>query len=343
MTGAADGKNSARFLPWLFSLTLIPLLSIPVSKSDVPDRLAQTLKDHPEIVERLKTAEPDEDLCSLLPGHRIEGALLERESWMHWLFAAGAAVMFFSLITALFDLETVILWRLAAIGVVTATVGICSLLLFQWSAGRTQGVLFHGTRVEMLLFYVVQFIGFSYQAALDPSNGFAVSFLGFTCGVGLCEEMTKALPMLLRIRNDHLLNWQGACALGLASGVGFGIAESIIYAGGTYNGYSTGGIYVVRFISCVGLHAVWCAAVAIMLFRRRQELLQCKGVQPWLVLILKAQAVPMLLHGLYDTFLKREMDAYAIIVGVASFLWLMMVMEWCRAGEKVITPAPQRA
>ncbi len=261
---------------------------------------------------------------------------------MHWLFAFVAAGMFLGLIKRLFDLGNVQFWHIAAIGATTATFGVLNLLIFQWMAGLTRGVGGFGGIVG-ILFLFVKFIAFSYQAALDPRNGFLLSFVGFTCGVGLCEEMTKGIPVLVRISNDRRMNWRGACALGLASGAGFGIAESVLYAGRDYNGVFGGDVYLVRFISCVALHAVWCAAVAIMLFRRREEFLNCFEMKEWLIVFVKAQAVPMVLHGLYDTLLKRDMPGYALVVGVVSFAWLMVVMEWCRAGEQARQPAAPAA
>jgi len=50
-----------------------------------------------------------------------------------------------------------------------------------------------GHGIATLIFYVIKLIGFSYHAADDPENGFLLSFLGFTIGVGLCEEFTKAM------------------------------------------------------------------------------------------------------------------------------------------------------
>ena len=42
------------------------------------------------------------------------------------------------------------------------------------------------------------------------------------------------------------------------------------------------------------------------------------GIGPVLVVI----GIPMILHGLYDTSLKRDMNWLAMIVAVASFGWL---------------------
>jgi RsiW-degrading membrane proteinase PrsW (M82 family) len=337
------GGTKSRVLPWLFSLTLIPLLIITFDNtSDIKERVAKTLQAHPEVAERLESLKSEEEIFSILPEHRIEGALLARDSWMHWLFAFAAAGVFLGLIYKLFDLGTVQLRQLAVIGAVTATVGVLNLVIFQWMASVAQHVSVGGGIVG-IVFLVVKFIGFSYQAALDPNNGFALSFIGFTCGVGLCEEMTKGIPVLVYILQERRMNWRGACALGLASGAGFGIAEGILYSGRTYNGILEGDIYLVRFISCVSLHAVWCAAVAIMLFHRRGEIQDCDGLKDWFIVIVKAQAVPMLLHGLYDTLLKRQMNAYALGISVLSFVWLMVVMEWCRAREGARAPAAQRA
>ena len=41
-------------------------------------------------------------------------------------------------------------------------------------------------------------------------------------------------------------------------------------------------------------------------------------------------AVPMILHGLYDTLLKKEMNAYALLVGLASFAWFTWQVESAR-------------
>ena len=79
----------------------------------------------------------------------------------------------------------------------------------------------------------------------------------------------------------------------LHSGAGFGVAEGIMYSTRYYNGMETTGIYWVRFVSCVAMHAVWAGAVGITLFRNRMRF---QGVENfwvglcWTVYII---AVPM--------------------------------------------------
>jgi hypothetical protein len=54
----------------------------------------------------------------------------------------------------------------------------------------------------------------------------------------------------------------------------------------------------------------------------------------WLAQLLLLISVPMTLHGLYDTLLKREMKVYALLVAAASFIWLVFLIERARSGDK---------
>jgi RsiW-degrading membrane proteinase PrsW (M82 family) len=193
----------------------------------------------------------------------------------------------------------------------------------------TQGFWVRGRSILVLIFYIVKFIGYSYTAADDPTNGFAASFFGYTFGVGLCEELCKALPLILLIRNlPSGASWRTACLWGLASGVGFGVAEGIMYSGRYYNGIQGGDAYVVRFVSCVALHAIWAAAVAIGLFKFRNEIAGAENL--WAMLFTAAIiAMPsIILHGLYDTLLKKDYQSYALVVALISFVYLVCLIEW---------------
>ena len=61
-------------------------------------------------------------------------------------------------------------------------------------------------------------------------------------------------------------------------------------------------------MSCVALHAIWAAAVAVMITRYRDEMQQDWDWPQMLFAVLKVQAVQMVLHGLYDVMLKKEMN-----------------------------------
>jgi hypothetical protein len=41
----------------------------------------------------------------------------------------------------------------------------------------------------------------------------------------------------------------------------------------------------------------------------------------------------MLLHGLYDALLTKELNALAFLVAAASFAWLSWLIEMCKREE----------
>jgi RsiW-degrading membrane proteinase PrsW (M82 family) len=212
---------------------------------------------------------------------------------------------------------------LLGIGLFTATVGILFLFIVQHIAAWTEGRWLIGRSIVVLIFYIAKFIGFSYRSALDPDTNFILSFLGFTFGVGLCEELCKAVPLLWHFRQARTtLTWRGAFLWGLASGAAFGIAEGIIYAGSFYNGIAPVSTYLVRFISCVALHAVWTGSVGITLFKCQELIQQELAWYEFFPPLLRVLGVAMVLHGLYDTLLKKDLHALALVTAVASFAWL---------------------
>jgi RsiW-degrading membrane proteinase PrsW (M82 family) len=324
-----------RHLHWFLALALLPLTFSLLDQSDAQEsfdtRLEKTLTELPEdaqervfrVVASLAEEKGSiEDLFNALPDHKLAGALLPRRSWMHCVYAGGVAVLFMAFLMLLAAQRTANPLHLLSIGLFTATIGIVFLLLVQTLADLSQGLWLRGANLVVVLFYVLKAIGFSYRAALDPEVGFFFSFLGYTLGVGLCEEVCKALPLFWRYRRPTDQSWRGAFLWGLASGAGFGIAEGIMYSGSYYNGISGPGIYGVRFISCVALHALWTGSVGITLHQKQgliQDDLAWYEYIPRVVLIV---GVPMVLHGLYDTLLKKDMNAGALIVAVLSFVFL---------------------
>jgi RsiW-degrading membrane proteinase PrsW (M82 family) len=336
----AAGVSVREYLYWVLVVALVPLaLSVLQPKdASVEERVAQTLSHAaPEVRDRIQglAASHDgltaDDLLEALPGGKLDGALLPRDTGVHWVFAAVATVSFLALILGLFPLEKKKASHLFLVGLFTGTIGIIFLLVVQYLAAHTQGVWIRGRGIVVVLFYIAKFIGFSYASANDPDSNFALSLLGFICGVGLCEELCKALPLIVHYRRGGRMGWRGACAWGLASGIGFGISEAVMYSADYYNGIGSAEIYVVRFVSCVTLHALWTAAVGITLWRCRDQI-QSRAAwaeSGWLTL-LRILAVPMVLHGLYDTLLKKDLDVWALAVGLATFAWFAWRIESAR-------------
>jgi hypothetical protein len=256
---AAPAAAGQTYWHVLLLLALVPL-AVFTFKGGPPqtfkEQLHATLAAHPEVKPKLdelldeareghvETGKLLDDLFDLLPGHRMQGALLPYGSYMHWLFALISAAAFLGLGLLMFPGQAGPPKRLLAVGAFTGTIGIMFLLGVQWVAFQSQGIWLRGTGVIVLIFYIVKFIGFSYQAALGDT-GFVLSFLGFICGVGFCEEVCKVLPLAWWSVRHGLDSWRTACVWGMVSGFGFGVSEAITYAGGHYNGIDSGGIYLV--------------------------------------------------------------------------------------------------
>ncbi len=343
------GSSAREFLYVILALALVPLGFSLLAKEDasVKDRFDQAMdRAGPEVVDRVKKLVESnqnasfDDLLAAMPGGRLDDrAHLPRKTNLHWLYGALAAGGFWTLFVSLFPAEKKTPIHLLLVGLGTGTLGILLLLGFQYVAGATQGVWLRGGNVIVVLFYIAKFIGWSYASASDPESNFLLSFIGFTCGVGLCEELCKALPVLVYFRRDVQMGWRGACLWGLASGAGFGVSEGIMYSANHYNGVSPAGIYVVRFVSCVALHALWCGAVGITLCRRQDTIQGDIDWTQYSFAVLRILSVPMVLHGLYDTLLKKEMNGYAFLVGLISFAWFVWQVESAR-GAAADEPRP---
>ena len=323
-----------RHLHWLLLLALIPLGFSLLQKDDERDfvrRLEETKRrGSEEDRRRIEKAEHEieegngslDELFEAMPGHKLVGAFLPRDSFVHWGFALMSAILFMTFFLILGSHETANPLHLLGIALFTGTIGIIFLLIVQFLAEASAGVWFHGRGIMAIILIILKVIGYSYRAALDPDSNFFLSFIGYTLGVGFCEEVCKALPLLILYRRGTNQSWRGAFVWGLASGAGFGISEGIMYAGSYYNGVSGPGIYAVRFISCVALHALWTGTAAIIIYRK-QDLLQA-GMEwyEYFVPLMIFVGVPMVLHGLYDTMLKKQMEPVALAVALISFLFL---------------------
>jgi RsiW-degrading membrane proteinase PrsW (M82 family) len=330
--GAPSGLRGSDRCYLALMLVVVPLLIHTFGQQDdIEGRVQHTMDAHRQVFENLQNASLDE-LLSALPDRRIEGAAFGRDTWAHWLFGGLSAMLFFALATLMLRSKDSRTKAMLIVGLFTGTLGILLLLGFQYIADFTQGFWMRGGGILTLLFYIVKFIGFSYRAASDPSNGFWLSLVGFTFGVGFCEELCKALPLMWHFRKHGTLSWRGACVWGLVSGVGFGVAEGILYSAREYNGVATGGIYWVRFVSCAGLHAVWAAAAGVSLFRHPSGIQSGKNVWEMLACTLRILAVPMLLHGVYDTLLKQGHDGGAFVAALVSLGWLAFQIE--KAGRQ---------
>lgn len=348
-----------RFSYLVLALALIPLCWLtlfgPKDEEPLRARIVHAVDEQPPAVrekidheiERHPEGIDERDVIPFLPDGRLQGALLPRNTELHWALAALSATGFLAAILGLFPRGSARPNQLVVAGAFTGTIGILLLLLFQViAASGVGGVRVYSGKGAIVLL-IIRFIGFSYQAALDSNNGFVESLLGFTCGVGFCEELTKALPLLWVVRARAWDNTRGAwastldaralCVLGLASGVGFGVSEGITYSSDYYNGIEGPAMYLVRFVSCVGLHAIWAASAGLVLWRKR-DTVQGQIDASFLAPLVSVLLVPMVLHGLYDTLLKQNRATWALAVAAASFAWLAICLERAGGEERAGSP-----
>ena len=344
MRSLASGVRNHRYL-WVL-LCLVPLgISLwgAGAPDDLGERLQRSVENAPEEVRGavesgLERGDVNFVLFSL-PGHKLDGAFLGRDTKAHWLLAMTSLVLFVTAVVFLFPRGGTTATGLTITAIVTATVGVVLLLGIQWVAEVTQDWVLVGFSPKIIVFYVLKFIGTSYRGAADPNNGFLLSMLGFTFGVGFCEELVKVLPVWFRAVNFGRIGPRGVIAIGFASGVGFGVSEGIIYSTQWYNGVQPLLTYVVRFVSCVALHAVWAATAGLTLFRRRGEVESSESFLEAVAMLVAVLSVPMVLHGLYDTALKREMYLVAFLAAAVSFGWFFRLLSQAQEGVSQKSPA----
>ena len=312
-----------RHLHWLLVLAMIPLGTSLLTDRDEPDLLSR-IPPHVQdrFLEAIFSGASKAEAFEILPENRLRGAWLPHSTYTHWGMALVATVIFLVFFMFLASDGSAQPMQVLFVGLFTATIGVGFLMLVQLIASFTEGRIMVGGSIITIFFYIFKFIAYSYIAASDPENEFILSFLGFTLGVGLCEELVKTMPLFWHPQESRGKSWRGIFIWGLASGAGFGIAEGILYSSRYYNGIGGPGIYVVRFLSCVALHAIWSGSVAITLYLRRDMFASISSWQEWIGPMLVVIGIPMVLHGLYDTSLKREMNAVALLVAIASFGWL---------------------
>ncbi len=321
---AAPKRLPCELYYWVFLLALAPLGIALIDRGDnnLKQRLERTLQANPQLKARVQEILEDEDgtldeLIRVLPGRRIDyKAFLPRDSQQHWLFASWSVAGFF-IVGMLLARHATPAWVLPLIGVFTATFGIGFLMVFQ------------------------DFIGHSYQLSLTSDRSFLTNLFGFVFVVGLGEELAKALPVLFYVRTFKSATWRGACLWGLASGIGFGVGEGILYSTERYHGIVGPEVYLTRFLACVALHGLWSASVGITVFHQRRLVNRFLGAVmyerwSWSQVagpLLQVLGIAMTLHGLYDTFLTQNMLPLALLMALFSFIWMGWQIETSREKE----------
>ena len=156
-------------------------------------------------------------------------------------------------------------------------------------------------------------------------------WIGFVFGVGISEELTKLLPVILVValsrRAGRRLGLQATLMLGIASGLAFAGFENILYSewfGARIWGvaFTRQDVVLSRLLMTPFLHASWAAltAFAVGLVAVTGKL----GLGRLLRIAGPTVALAAVLHGSYDTLAPAPV--LAVLVGGVSYLLVVLAI-----------------
>ncbi len=222
----------------------------------------------------------------------------------------------------------------------------------QFSWGNTlKCVLFTAFVGIPLLLFISKIPPFSVLNAATQESGLT-RVIGFVLGVGVLEELCKALPVyLFLLRPAKLSEPLTSAFYGVMSGLGFAINEGALYSLRVYapslitnlvegeidRGF---GSYVlsntIRFVSLPLNHAIWAGIVGYFLG------LAAINPSRKAPIIFIGVAISAVLHGFHDTFsdnlLCLAIDAFSILLFVAYLRrskWMVEEMQQAELDYKI--------
>ncbi len=159
-------------------------------------------------------------------------------------------------------------------------------------------------------------------------SAFPLNLLGFVFGVGLMEELVKALPLLIiyKLSKEPLIP-QTLVFYGLISGIAFGVYEGVQYQMGVNAELDYGSAFfmnIARLTSLPFLHAVWCGIAGYFIsFAKLYPKYRMS-------LYFLAIAIPAVLHGVYDTFCGSML--VLLISLPITFIGVVLLMTYLKQG-----------
>jgi RsiW-degrading membrane proteinase PrsW (M82 family) len=236
----------------------------------------------------------------------------------------------------------------------TAVAGVSLLLAFQWCAEFTlkHGPVYAGKATVWI--WIIQFAGKCY--AWSGSADFFKQTVGCVFGIGVCEELTKILPLAVVLFTGYAkplagrTNYRAFVALGFLSGLAFGISEALVVYSpwaqtlqiddsgmGVLGTPITSGLN--RWFSCVPMHALWGAADAAVLWLLSTRLLSAKSPLAKFGILILATMAMAVVHGLYDAACFR--GSYAgIVLGIGSVFLVQWIVAHSAASSD---PVPAKS
>jgi hypothetical protein len=274
----------------------------------------------------------------------LPGAAFERGSATPWILAIVAAEVFWAYLLVAFPWGTGTLRKCLGAGALALVVAGFTLLVLKWGASLAfDGDTYRPRGKSALLYYLLKFLGFSYQAGVDPRNGIGAAWLAFTFGAGMLLSACRALPVLLWYRKNRSLDARGAVAWGLVAGASVGAMQAGFYGGSFYDGLAGGATYVQMIVSGVAMSAVCGGLSALVVWRLEEDVLAMDSWWEWVILILVTGAAGSVPHGLYDTLWKSGRTGGAFAAGVATFAVFIVLYGWAVRKEKLYVASAERS
>jgi RsiW-degrading membrane proteinase PrsW (M82 family) len=209
----------------------------------------------------------------------------------------------------------------------TAVLGVLFLFALQFIAPRIGYWWTPTTQAGQFIYGLIQLMNASYGLVDYPSGDFATHLFGYTFGVGLAEEMVKLLPVFILMGSGGIKGPTSAAVVGLASGLGFGLSEGILYS---YRQYVPSEapllLYLVRFITCTVGHGLLTASAAIIV--QRWGIGRNRFEMSDLYKALFVAFPSMLLHAFYNTYSVHGHGLLAVSMQVATFCWFAFQYEF---------------
>lgn len=179
---------------------------------------------------------------------------------------------------------------------------------------RTLFVFFLTQFLILLLFGLQVLPGISHIYSLTESSSIFEQLIGYVFGVGLLEEIIKALPIyfIAKYSKEPLIP-QTLVFYGLISGTGFGASEGVLYQTGinAQLDYDTAFFMnVARLTSLPFLHSIWSGIAGYFISFANLYPKYRKS------LYFLAIGIPAVLHGFYDVFGWNLIGLSVTLLGV---------------------------
>lgn len=189
-------------------------------------------------------------------------------------------------------------------------------------------LIFFGTQAFAFVVFGIGLNKVNLFYQLEYNNSFILRLLFYVFAVGLTEEFSKSLPLLIiSAKSKEPIIPQTLVYYGLMSGIAFGVFEGVQYQM-TVNSeldYGSGFLMnIARLTSLPFLHAVWCGIGGYFIaFAKLYPKYR-------LSLYFIAFSLPSLLHGVYDTFCGSILGL--VISLPVSIIGVVLLMTYLKQG-----------